>query len=83
MTLAGLDDGTIAEYVASGRPLDKAGGYAIQDEDVPTVHSLEGCYCGVMGLPLWLTRGLLQARGISCADPSATFPRCAVCPERA
>jgi len=72
----------IAAYVASGRPLDKAGAYAIQDEDVAVVERLAGCYCNVMGLPLWRTKGLLERAGIPCADPGATYARCAVCPER-
>jgi len=78
--MAPLSDDAILAYVASGRPLDKAGAYAIQDTDVPTVAKLEGCYCGVMGLPLWLTRRLLKEAGIeSCEPPLA---RCRDCPER-
>ncbi|MBK7330151.1 MAG: Maf family protein [Dehalococcoidia bacterium] len=62
--------------------MDKAGAYAIQDEDVPTVTALQGCYCAVMGLPLWITRGLLEEAGVPCRVPSAAFPRCAACPSR-
>ena len=80
--LTALDATVIDAYVASGRPLDKAGAYAVQDEDVPTVALLEGCYCGVMGLPLWALRGLLVAEGVTCRAPSAAFERCAECPER-
>jgi septum formation protein len=80
--MAPLATGAIEAYVASGRPMDKAGAYAIQDSDVPTVASIEGCYCAVMGLPLWLTRRLLESAGVDCREPSATFPRCATCPER-
>lgn len=80
--LSNLDAEAIAAYVASGRPLDKAGGYAIQDEDMPTVASLDGCYCGVMGLPLWTLKRALEASGVACADPSSTIPRCAECPSR-
>lgn len=82
VTLAALDDARIDAYVASGRPLDKAGAYAIQDEDVPTVARLDGCYCGVMGLPLWKVQRLLLETGIDAADPSRTHLRCASCPER-
>ena len=80
--LTALSDAQVHAYVASGRPMDKAGGYAIQDEDVPTVASLEGCYCADMGLPLWATKDLLEASGIACREPAATFPRCAECPSR-
>ena len=80
--LADLPDETVAAYVASGRPLDKAGAYAIQDEDVPTISGLSGCYCGVMGLPLWKTKTLLERAGVACRAPDSTYSRCATCPER-
>ncbi len=80
--LTPFSEASITAYVASGRPLDKAGAYAIQDDDVPTVASLAGCYCSVVGLPLWCLRDLLEAEGVACSDPSATYPRCAGCPDR-
>jgi len=39
-------------YVASGDPLDKAGAYAIQHAGFQPVAHIEGCFAGVMGLPL-------------------------------
>ena len=80
--LADLSDEAIAAYVESGRPLDKAGGYAIQDEDVPTVAALDGCYCSVMGLPLWRLRALLATAGLAAREPHCALPRCEGCPER-
>jgi septum formation protein len=77
-----LEDAQVDLYVASGRPLDKAGAYAIQDEDVPTVGRLHGCYCSVMGLPLWLTRDLLADLGVLAQEPHFALQRCAACPER-
>ncbi|MGE5595588.1 MAG: Maf family protein [Hyphomicrobiales bacterium] len=82
VTLSALSDEAIERYADSGRPMDKAGGYAIQDEDVPTVARLDGCYCCVVGLPLWRLAGLLREAGIEPREPSATFARCAACPER-
>ncbi len=82
VTLAELGDDAITAYVAGGRPLDKAGAYAIQDEDVPTVAALEGCYCSVMGLPLWRLRTLLATAGVAAREPGGAVPRCAACPER-
>lgn len=82
VTLTDLPDDAIERYVASGRPTDKAGGYAIQDEDVPTVAQLEGCYCCVVGLPLWRLRRDLHDLGIETREPHLTFERCASCPER-
>lgn len=80
--LSPLADQEIRAYIASGRPMDKAGAYAIQDEDVPTVVRMDGCYCAIMGLPLWSLKDLLEATGVPCADPSSTFERCATCPSR-
>jgi len=74
--LANLDDEAVRAYVASGRPMDKAGAYAIQDEDVPTVARIEGCYCAVMGLGLWDLHRLLAAAGVATRQPSEAFARC-------
>jgi len=54
-------DEQAARYVASGDPLDKAGGYAIQHQNFSPVERIEGCYASVMGLPLChLVRALAQ-----------------------
>lgn len=47
-----LTDQTIDDYVASGRCMDKAGSYGIQDQDVPLVKTIDGDYDNVVGLPL-------------------------------
>jgi septum formation protein len=51
-------------YWESGEPADKAGGYAIQGLGAVFVTRLEGSYSGVMGLPLYETASMLQARGL-------------------
>ena len=52
-------DAEIEAYVRSGDPLDKAGAYAIQHAAFRPVARLEGCFTGVVGLPLKaLTKGL-------------------------
>jgi len=51
-------------YCASGEPLDKAGGYAIQGRAAAFVRRLDGSYSGVMGLPLFETAELLREAGI-------------------
>ncbi len=54
-------DEEIAAYVATGDPLDKAGGYAIQHPRFQPAAALTGCYAGVVGLPLChLGRALRQ-----------------------
>jgi septum formation protein len=80
--LAAMTDQQIRDYVASGRPMDKAGAYAIQDADVPTVDRIDGCYCAVMGLPLWRLKRMLERRGVECRVPDETLAQCVVCPER-
>ena len=49
-----LTEMEIEEYVASGEPFDKAGGYAIQGLASKFVESIEGCYFNVVGLPISL-----------------------------
>jgi septum formation protein len=42
----------IEDYLATGEPFDKAGGYAIQGRAGRFIPRLEGCYFNVVGLPL-------------------------------
>jgi len=55
-----LSDEEIAEYVATGEPMDKAGAYAIQGRAARWIPRIEGCYFNVMGLPLALVSSLLE-----------------------
>ncbi|WP_322796949.1 Maf family protein [Tepidiforma sp.] len=80
--IAPLADDQVEAYAASGRTLDKAGGYAIQHDDVRPVERLDGCYCAVVGLPLWTLYRLLDMFGCNPRMPSATFERCGRCPAR-
>ncbi len=58
-----LSDEEIAEYVAGGEPMDKAGAYAIQGRAARWIPRIEGCYFNVMGLPLALVSTLLESCG--------------------
>ena len=79
VAMAPLDDERISAYVATGRTMDKAGGYAIQDEEFRPVERLDGCHCNVVGLPLWRLKGLFQAAGVPAKAPR--LPQCAACPD--
>lgn len=54
----------IDAYVASGEGLGKAGGYAIQGRAEALIRAIAGSHSGVVGLPLFETRGLLRAAGL-------------------
>lgn len=57
-----LSEEAIDAYVASGDPFDKAGAYAIQNEDFQLVGDFADCFANVMGLPLChLQRNLIKA----------------------
>jgi len=52
-------------YVASGEPLGKAGGYAIQGSGAVFVERVEGCFFNVVGLPLPALYDILKDFGVS------------------
>ena len=72
VTFAELTDAQIAAYVATGEPMGKAGGYAIQGGAEIFTTRLSGSYSGVMGLPLYETACLLREMGLepvaACGD---------------
>lgn len=73
-------DAECEAFIARGEPFDKAGGYAIQDAAFHPVARIDGCACGVMGLPLWTLRRLLHEARVEASAPA--LDRCAGCPER-
>jgi septum formation protein len=56
-----LTEREIADYVATGEPMDKAGAYAIQGMASRWVERIEGCYFNVVGLPVPRVYRMLQA----------------------
>jgi len=58
-----LSQRQIADYVASGEPMGKAGAYAIQSAAAAWIAHISGSHSGIMGLPLHETATLLQAFG--------------------
>jgi septum formation protein len=64
-----LKDAEIADYIASGEPLDKAGAYAIQGYAARWIPRIEGCYFNVVGLPIARTIALLVEAEAGLASP--------------
>jgi septum formation protein len=60
---AAMTQDEIAEYVATGEPLDKAGAYGIQGFGGRFVERIDGCYFNVVGLPLALVYRTLKELG--------------------
>jgi len=57
------DRNTSAAYVATGEPMDKAGGYGIQGLGASLVESVDGDYYAVIGFPVASFVDLLEAIG--------------------
>ncbi|MBC8253836.1 MAG: septum formation protein Maf [Ardenticatenia bacterium] len=65
-------DAEMEAYINSGDPLDKAGAYAIQHSGFRPVDRIEGCYTGVVGLPLeCLVKGLADFEVVPPVDVPA------------
>jgi nucleoside triphosphate pyrophosphatase len=80
--LHALSSAEIADYVHIAGHMDKAGSYAIQDAANPIVERFEGCYCSIMGLPLWAAYRVLGQAGCKVTKPTSNIARCLLCPER-
>jgi nucleoside triphosphate pyrophosphatase len=64
VTFRPLGEAVIAGYVATGEPMDKAGGYAVQGRGAALVEGIRGDFFGVMGLPVRLVLELLERFGV-------------------
>lgn len=65
----------VVEYISSGDPMDKAGAYAIQNSRFKPVSKLEGCYSGVVGLPICILSEMLCEVGLKISPISCgTIP---------
>lgn len=61
VTMTALTEQEIADYIAHGEPMDKAGAYAIQGLASRWIPKIEGCYFNVVGLPVPLVYSMLSA----------------------
>lgn len=50
--VADIPDDAIERYIDSGEPMDKAGAYGIQGSFSRWIFGIDGCYFGVVGLPI-------------------------------
>ncbi|HET7620389.1 MAG TPA: Maf family protein [Gemmatimonadaceae bacterium] len=64
VTFLPLSDRTIASYVATGEPMDKAGSYGIQGYGATLVARIDGDFFAVMGLPLARLIALMMEMGV-------------------
>jgi len=83
VTMRSYTDDEIAASIARGDPFDKAGAYAIQDESFRPSKSFDGCYCNVVGLPLWSVIEMLRKSGVASPATDRLLPQCAACPLKA
>ena len=83
VTMRSYSDEAIEQYVAGGDPLDKAGAYAIQHRGFNPAADLEGCYTGVVGLPLCKLCTALERLNVNVALDVDTlysdYGRCRTC----
>lgn len=61
---AHLSPELIKAYVATGEPLDKAGGYGIQGMGSVLVKEISGSYTNIVGLPMFELLELLLCHGV-------------------
>ena len=63
-----ISDAEIDASIRSGTPFDKAGAYAVQDQELRPAEWWQGCYSNIVGLPLCRLLEMLQALGYPLPD---------------
>ena len=66
-----FSDAEMEQSIASGTPMDKAGAYAIQDDEFRPASLQHGCYSNVMGLPACRVAEILTDLGCPLPDRNA------------
>ncbi len=62
----------LERYLDTGKPLDRAGGYGIQDEEFDPVESVGGCPANVLGLPICMIPELFEQLDVSLSTSSVS-----------
>jgi septum formation protein len=75
VTVSEITDHEIADYVATGEPMDKAGAYAIQGIASRWIPRIEGDYSNVVGLPVALVYRMLREISSQFSVPSSQKTR--------
>lgn len=65
---AALSEAEIQAYVASGEPMQCAGGFALEGRGGLCIDGLDGCYSNVIGLSLPWLRKALRGRSMGCVS---------------
>ncbi len=69
VTFRKISEKEISEYIKTGEPFDKAGGYGIQDRAAVFTERINGDYLNVVGLPVYRLFSLLKSEfGIDFFD---------------
>jgi len=63
-----LTDDEIKNYISTGEPMGKAGGYAIQGAGGALVERVEGSFENVVGLPIARLRSMLKGFGLEISS---------------
>jgi septum formation protein len=59
-----LTDAEIKAYVKTGEPMDKAGGYGIQEKGGLFIEDIQGDYSNIVGLPIFAVSEVLKQFGV-------------------
>ncbi|NJL52391.1 MAG: septum formation inhibitor Maf [Hydrococcus sp. SU_1_0] len=65
---ANLSDRTIEAYIATGEPLNCAGGFALEGKGGMFVEKIEGCHSNVIGLSLPLLYQMMESLGYNVTN---------------
>ena len=71
VTFRELEPEEIANYIATGEPMDKAGSYGIQGLGALLVSGIDGDYFNVMGLPVYRLGRILANFGMDLLEMAA------------